>query len=64
MGSKRAGPSTSLVGHNESMGFAVAPRGHLHIAIRCKVKNGRIAEMEVIADPARLCKLKLTLPGG
>ena len=47
---------------DDSVGFVVAPRGRLRIAIRCTVRNGKIAVMDVIADPARLCKLKLAVP--
>lgn len=47
---------------DESAGFVVAPRGQLRIAIRCTVKKGKIAVMDVIADPARLHKLKLAVP--
>jgi RNA polymerase sigma factor (sigma-70 family) len=47
-----------------SAGFIVAPRGRLRVAIRCTVKKGKITAMQVIADPARLQKLKLAiLPG-
>ncbi len=45
-----------------SMGFVVAPRGRLRIAIRCTVREGKIAAMDVVADPARLRKLKLAVP--
>jgi RNA polymerase sigma factor (sigma-70 family) len=47
---------------DESLGFVVAPRGRLRIAISCKVRKGRIAAMDVIADPARLRTLKLAVP--
>ena len=47
---------------DESVGFVVAPRGRLRIAIRCTVKKGRIAVMDVIADPTRLRSLKLAVP--
>jgi RNA polymerase sigma-70 factor (ECF subfamily) len=47
---------------DESMGFVVAPRGRLRIAVRCAVSKGKIAVMDVIADPARLRTLKLTIP--
>ncbi len=53
---------TALV--DESAGFVVAPRGRLRIAIRCEVKNGRIARMEVTADPRRLAELRLSLSPG
>src|SRR5690242_9051365 len=44
-----------------SVGFIVAPRGRLRIAVRCTVKEGRVTAMQVIADPARLQKLKLAV---
>jgi RNA polymerase sigma factor (sigma-70 family) len=44
---------------NGSVGVVVAPGGRLRIAISCTVKRGRIAEMDVIADPARLRRLDL-----
>jgi RNA polymerase sigma-70 factor (ECF subfamily) len=44
-----------------SPGFIVAPRGKLRTAMRCTVRKGKITEMEVIADPARLRKLKLNV---
>ncbi|MGC1463340.1 MAG: sigma-70 family RNA polymerase sigma factor [Terracidiphilus sp.] len=47
---------------DESVGFVIAPRGRLSIAIRCTVKEGKITAMDVIADPARLRRLKLAVP--
>ncbi len=47
---------------DESVGFVVAPRGRLRIVIRCAVRKGKIAMMEVISDPARLRGLKLSVP--
>jgi RNA polymerase sigma factor (sigma-70 family) len=47
---------------DESVGFVVAPRGRLRIAIRCEVRKGKIAVMDVVADPARLRRLKLAIP--
>lgn len=44
------------------VGIVLAPRGRLRIVMRCRVKNGKITEMDVIADPARLRKLKLAVP--
>ena len=49
---------------NGSVGIVVAPRGRLRIVIRCTIKKGKIAEMDVIGDPARLRKLKLAVPPG
>jgi RNA polymerase sigma-70 factor (ECF subfamily) len=45
-----------------SVGFVVAPRGRLRIAVRCTVRAGKIAEMDVVADPAKLHKLKIADP--
>ncbi len=45
-----------------SVGFIVALRGCLRIAVRCTVRAGKIAEMDVVADPARLRKLKIADP--
>jgi len=47
---------------DESVGFVVAPRGRPRIAIRCTVRKGKIAVMDVIADPAHLRTLKLAVP--
>ena len=44
-----------------SVGIVIAPGGRLRIVIRCTVKQGKITEMDVIADPARLSKLNLTV---
>jgi RNA polymerase sigma factor (sigma-70 family) len=48
---------------NGSVGIVVAPGGRLRLVISCTVKARRIVEMEVIAEPARLRKLNLALPG-
>jgi RNA polymerase sigma factor (sigma-70 family) len=45
-----------------SVGFVIAPHGRLQIAIRCMVRKGKIAEMDVIADPAHLRRLRLAVP--
>jgi RNA polymerase sigma factor (sigma-70 family) len=47
---------------DDSVGFIVAPRGRLRIAMRCTVRNGKIAVMDVIADPAHLRRLQLAVP--
>jgi RNA polymerase sigma-70 factor (ECF subfamily) len=47
---------------DRTVGFVVAPRGRLRIAVRCTVKAGKIIEMNVIADPARLQRLKVSDP--
>lgn len=45
-----------------SVGFIVAPRGRLRIAVRCTVRAGKITEMVVVADPSGLRKLKISDP--
>jgi RNA polymerase sigma-70 factor (ECF subfamily) len=46
---------------NRAVGVVVAPRGKLSVVITLQVKDGKIAEIEVIADPARLRKLDLAV---
>lgn len=58
----RAARFAQRVTVDESVGFLVAPRGRLRLAIRCTVKRGKIAAMDIIADPAHLGKLKLSVP--
>jgi RNA polymerase sigma factor (sigma-70 family) len=43
------------------LGVVVAPRGRLATVIVFKVRRGRIVEMDVIADPARLRRLRLAV---
>jgi RNA polymerase sigma factor (sigma-70 family) len=44
---------------NGSVGIVVAPGGRLRVVIRCTVKRGKITEMNLIGDPARLRRLDL-----
>lgn len=44
-----------------SVGFVVAPRVQLRIAIRCTVRKEEITAMDVIADPAHLRQMKLAV---
>ena len=46
---------------DDSVGFVVAPRGRPRFAIRCTVRKGKITEMDVIADPARLRQMNLAV---
>ncbi|MFD0202005.1 MULTISPECIES: sigma-70 family RNA polymerase sigma factor [Saccharothrix] len=43
------------------LGIVVAPRGRLRLALTVTVVDGRIAAYEVIADPARLRRLTVTV---
>ena len=45
-----------------SVGIVVAPRGRLRIVIACAFRNGKIVEMDVIADPLRLRQMHLAVP--
>ena len=46
---------------NGAVGVIVAPRGKLFVVVTFKVKDGKIVEIEVIADPARLRELDLAV---
>ena len=48
---------------NGSIGVLVAPNGHLKMVLNLTITNGKIAEINVIADPARLHELDLGIPG-
>jgi RNA polymerase sigma-70 factor (ECF subfamily) len=43
-----------------AMGIVLAPRGRLSRAVRLTIVGGRITEIEIIADPARLAELELS----
>ena len=44
-----------------AVGVVVAPRGRLLMVLRFRVRDGKIVEIDAIADPARLRQLDLTL---
>ncbi len=46
---------------NGAVGIVVAPRGRLLLALRLTVERGKISEMEIIGDPARLDQLDLAM---
>ena len=46
---------------NGAVGVVVAPRGRLPMVLGFTIRGGRIVEIEVIADPARLRQLDLAL---
>jgi len=48
---------------NDSVGLVVAPRGRLLLVLDLTITHGKIAEINVIADPARLQKLDLAVLG-
>ena len=59
MGTWRGSTHPALV--NGAMGVVVAPRGKLVRALRFAIENGKIAEIEVIGDPARLSELHVSI---
>jgi RNA polymerase sigma factor (sigma-70 family) len=54
------GARTALV--DGKIGFVVAPKGHLLLAVNVTIVNGRITAMQGIADPDRLARIELALP--
>jgi hypothetical protein len=48
---------------NGAVGVVVAPRGRLLLVFDLTITHGKIAEINVIADPARLQKLDLAVLG-
>jgi hypothetical protein len=46
---------------NGSVGLVLAPRGRLLRALTFTIDNGRIVEVDVIADPKRLSQLDLAV---
>jgi len=46
-----------------AVGIVVAPRGKLRLAIGLTIKDDKIAEIHVIADPPRLRQLHLAILG-
>ena len=52
-----------LVLVNGAVGLIVAPRGRLLLVLDLTIRHGKIAEINVISDPARLQKLDLAVLG-
>jgi hypothetical protein len=46
---------------NGAIGVVMAPRGRLSRALTFKIANGKISEIEVIGDPARLGELDVSI---
>jgi RNA polymerase sigma factor (sigma-70 family) len=46
---------------NGDLGVVVAPRGRLFLVVTVEVKDGKITEIDFIADPARLQQLNLAI---
>ena len=61
-GSQRARSApVALALVNGSVGVVVAPRGRLSTVITFKIRRGKIVEMDVLTDPARLRQLHLAV---
>jgi hypothetical protein len=41
----------------------VAPGGRLFAVLRVAIVDGRISEVDIVADPSRLERVALTVPG-
>jgi RNA polymerase sigma-70 factor (ECF subfamily) len=64
-GSQRARSApVALALVNGSVGVVVAPRGRLSRVITFKIRRGKIAEIDVLADPERLRQLHLAVLEG
>jgi RNA polymerase sigma-70 factor (ECF subfamily) len=50
---------TALV--NGAVALIVAPRGHLFLVLNLTIRNGKIAEIEAVADPTRLRQFDLAI---
>ena len=46
---------------NGTVALIVAPRGHLYLVLNLTIRNGKIAEIEAVADPTRLRQFDLAL---
>jgi RNA polymerase sigma factor (sigma-70 family) len=42
--------------------LVLAPRGHLNRVMTFQITDGKVTTMDVIADPARLARLEITIP--
>ncbi|MNC80048.1 hypothetical protein D3C75_1327100 [compost metagenome] len=47
---------------NGAVGVVVAPQGRLQYVLQYTIREGRIAEVELISDPVRISGLDLALP--
>jgi RNA polymerase sigma-70 factor (ECF subfamily) len=52
-------PAPALV--DGAIGVVMAPRGRLFRALRFTIANGKITELEIIGNPARLAALELAI---
>jgi Sigma-70 region 2 len=59
MGTMARGVQPALV--NGAIGLVMAPRGRLSRALTFTIANGKVTEIEVIGDPARLGELDVSI---
>jgi RNA polymerase sigma-70 factor (ECF subfamily) len=45
------------------LGLVMAPGGHLQRVFKLTIANGKIAQVEIIADAARLAQFEIGVPG-
>ncbi len=57
----RRAQSARLALVNGAVGVILAPRGRLSIALSLTIVDGKITEMDVVADPERLARLDLAV---
>jgi RNA polymerase sigma-70 factor (ECF subfamily) len=57
----RRAPYAQLALVNGAVGIVVAPHGRLSIVMAFTIKRGKIVEIDVVADPARLHELDLAI---
>lgn len=60
-GGARSGTQAALV--DGKAGIIVAPRGRLFLVLNITIKDGKIVEIDAIADPAHLSQIELSVPG-
>ncbi len=46
---------------NGAVGIVMAPRGRLFLVLRLTIRHGKIVEIDVVADPAHLRRLRLSV---
>jgi RNA polymerase sigma factor (sigma-70 family) len=61
LGFSRRAPYARVALVDGAVGIVVAPRGRLSVVMAFTVSRGRLAEIDVIADPARLRELHLAV---
>jgi hypothetical protein len=63
VGTRRGGPAR-IVMVNGAAGIIVAPSGRLQVALAFTIAGDKIAEIDAIAEPARLARLDIAVLDG